>query len=55
MFYTMLLFKNAFTYFRMGYSAAMAWLLFLMVMVLTIVLFSTSRRWVHYSGGGEGD
>jgi multiple sugar transport system permease protein len=55
MFYTMLLFKNAFTYFRMGYSAAMAWLLFIMVMVLTIVLFSTSRRWVHYSGGGEGD
>jgi multiple sugar transport system permease protein len=55
MFYTMLLFKNAFTYFRMGYSAAMAWLLFIMVMVLTVVLFSTSRRWVHYSGGGEGD
>jgi multiple sugar transport system permease protein len=55
MFYTMLIFKNAFTYFRMGYSAAMAWILFLIVLVLTIVLFSTARRWVHYSGGGENE
>jgi multiple sugar transport system permease protein len=55
MFYTMLIFKNAFTYFRMGYSAAMAWILFLIVLVLTIVLFSTARHWVHYSGGGENE
>jgi len=54
LFYNLLLFRNAFTYFRMGYASAMAWLLFLIVMLFTILLFASSRYWVHYSSG-EGD
>ncbi len=50
MFYVLLLYRNAFVYFRMGYSSAMAWVLFLIVLIITLVLVRTSRRWVYYSG-----
>jgi len=51
LFYSVWLYQQAFTYFHMGYAAAMAWVLFLATMVLTAVLLLTSRRWVHYGGG----
>ncbi|HEX9124473.1 MAG TPA: sugar ABC transporter permease [Actinomycetota bacterium] len=38
-------------YTHMGYAAAMAWALFLVVMACTVVLTKTSGRWVHYQGG----
>lgn len=50
-FYSLLLFRNAFSYFKMGYASAMAWLLFVVVMLVTLVLFRTSSRWVYYEGG----
>ena len=40
-----------FQYFHLGYAAAMAWFLFLIIMVCTLVLIKTSSRWVHYQGG----
>lgn len=48
--YALYLFNNAFRYFRMGYASAMAWILFLIVLAATLLLFRTSRRWVHYEG-----
>jgi multiple sugar transport system permease protein len=53
MFYNLYLFKNAFNYNLMGYGSAMAVVLFVIVLILTILLFSTSGRWVFYSGGKE--
>jgi len=50
-FYSLLLYRNAFSYFKMGYASAMAWLLFAAVFVLTLVLFRSSGRWVYYEGG----
>jgi multiple sugar transport system permease protein len=50
-FFNMHLYKTAFTFFDMGYGATQAWLIFLVALVLTIILFSTSRRWVYYAGG----
>jgi len=50
-FYVYHLFKNAFEYSRMGYAAAMAWLFFLIVLVLTLLQFRLSKRWVYYAGG----
>lgn len=47
MFYTMYLYQNAFQFFKMGYASAMAWILFLIVLVATAVLFRTSG-WVYY-------
>ncbi|WP_019007472.1 carbohydrate ABC transporter permease [Cohnella laeviribosi] len=50
MFYVMYLYQNAFTYLKMGYASAMAWILFLIVLVLTVLIFVTQNRWVHYQG-----
>jgi len=49
-FYVMYLYDNAFKYFQMGYASAMAWILFIIIMSLTAVIFITSNRWVHYQG-----
>jgi multiple sugar transport system permease protein len=48
LFYIMYLFKRAFEYFQMGYASALAWLLFLVIGVLTAAQFYLSKRWVHY-------
>jgi multiple sugar transport system permease protein len=45
------LFDNAFLYLRMGYASAMAWILFLIVFVLTMLAMKLSDRHVHYGGG----
>jgi len=50
LFYTLYLYQKGFTEFRMGYAAAMAWLLVLVIAAITAVLFGTSRRWVFYAG-----
>jgi len=52
-FYSMYLYRNAFRFFKMGYASAMAWLLFLIVVTITLVLFRTSARWVYYGGEAE--
>lgn len=49
-FYVYHLYKNAFEFSRMGYAAAMAWMFFLIILVLTLVQFRFSRRWVFYAG-----
>jgi ABC-type sugar transport system permease subunit/ABC-type glycerol-3-phosphate transport system substrate-binding protein len=48
LFYAYHLFNNAFRYLRMGYAAAMAWVLFIIVFGLTLVQLKLSQRWVHY-------
>ena len=50
LFYVYHLFNNAFRYLKMGYAAAMAWFLFLVVVILTAVQVKLSQRWVHYEG-----
>ena len=48
LFYAYYLFNNAFRYFKMGYASAQAWLLFVVVLVLTLVQWRLSKKWVHY-------
>jgi multiple sugar transport system permease protein len=45
------LFREAFVNNHMGYASAIGWLLFVIVLVLTLVLFGISRRRVYYAGG----
>jgi ABC-type sugar transport system permease subunit len=45
------LFREAFTFNRMGYGAAIAWLIFVIVLVLTLVIFAFARKRVYYAGG----
>jgi multiple sugar transport system permease protein len=47
-FYALYLFERAWRYLDMGYASAMAWVLFLVIMSVTGLLFATQRRWVHY-------
>jgi multiple sugar transport system permease protein len=49
-FYVLYLYENAFKYFRMGYASALAWLLFLIILALTIIMFRWSAFWVYYEG-----
>ena len=41
---------NGFRFFKMGYASAIAWILFFVILFLTIVQFLTARRWVYYEG-----
>ena len=50
LFYLLYLYKNAFNWFEMGYASALAWVLFLIIMVCTLILLRSSTLWVHYEG-----
>ena len=49
-FITVYLYKTGFADGRMGYAAAIAWVLLLAVAIIAFILFRTQRNWVHYSG-----
>lgn len=51
--YVLYMYRRAFTYFDMGYSCALAWILVAIVGVFTVVLFKTQGSWVHYEAGRE--
>jgi multiple sugar transport system permease protein len=54
LFYVLYTYRNAFGYFKNGYASAMAWLMFIVVMILTFLLFRTQKLWVYYEvEGGE--
>lgn len=48
LFYTLYLYQEGFTSFRMGYASAMGWVLLLIIGVFTALNFWASRRWVYY-------
>jgi multiple sugar transport system permease protein len=50
LFYSLYLYRNAFSYFHMGYASAMAWILFMIIMAATMIVFKSSARWVFYGG-----
>ncbi|MCL4544704.1 MAG: sugar ABC transporter permease, partial [Chloroflexi bacterium] len=49
-FYVLYLYQEAFQYFHMGYATALAWVLFLVIFVMTVLAFWSSRHWVYYEG-----
>jgi multiple sugar transport system permease protein len=53
LFYVLYTFRNAFGYFKNGYASAMAWVMFLVILLLTLILFRTQKRWVYYEVEGE--
>jgi multiple sugar transport system permease protein len=52
-FFSIYLYRNGFQYLRMGKASALAWMLFVVIVVFTSVLFKTSARWVYYGGESE--
>ncbi|HLV81438.1 MAG TPA: sugar ABC transporter permease [Chthonomonadaceae bacterium] len=49
-FYTMYLYDNAFIYHKMGYACAMGWILFVIILILTMAALKISERHVYYGG-----
>lgn len=49
--YVLYLYRRAFTYFDMGYSCALAWVLVAIIAVFTVILFKTQKGWVYYEAG----
>jgi multiple sugar transport system permease protein len=47
------LYQTAFSFLQMGYASAMAWIMFLIIFVLTIFQFKLAGRWVYYEGEGR--
>ena len=52
LFYILYLYKNAFNWFEMGYASALAWVLFAIILVLTLIMLRSSSRWVYYESPG---
>lgn len=53
LFVVMYLFREGFRYFHMGYASAIAWILFLIIVTITIIQFRLSKRWVYYEAGTD--
>jgi len=50
--YSLYLFIQGFEFFNMGYASAMAWIMLIIVGILTAIIFATSKFWVHYESEG---
>lgn len=48
LFYVLYLYENAFEFFKMGYASAMAWVMLVMLLVVTLLIFRSSQVWVFY-------
>ena len=47
------LYQEAFQFFKMGYAAALSWIMFIIIVVLTSIIFKSSSSWVYYEDGGK--
>jgi multiple sugar transport system permease protein len=50
LFYSVYLYQNAFLFLKMGYASAMAWILFIIILLLTLLLLKVSDRFTYYAG-----
>jgi multiple sugar transport system permease protein len=46
--YVLYLYRNAFEFFKMGYASALAWILFFLLLGMTLLVFRSSALWVYY-------
>lgn len=51
LFYSLMVYRTAFKQSRMGYSAAMSWVFFVIIAVLTLIVFKSQKKWVVYENG----
>jgi multiple sugar transport system permease protein len=50
LFFLLYIYRHAFLYFNAGYASALAWVLFVVIVVFTVLVFRTARSWVYYEG-----
>lgn len=51
--YSLYMFQKAFTYYEMGYASALAWVLLIIISIITAIIFKSSSYWVFYEAKGE--
>lgn len=51
--YIMYLFRRAFSFYEMGYASALAWILLVVIAIITVIIFRTAPHWVYYESKGE--
>ncbi|MDF2963041.1 MAG: sugar transporter permease [Paenibacillus sp.] len=51
--YSLYLYRRAFSFYEMGYASAMAWIMLIIIGVITFAIFKSSAYWVHYESKGE--
>jgi len=54
LFYVLYLYRRAFQDLRMGYASALAWILFMVILTLSLLILKSARSWVHYEGQLKG-
>ncbi|MBC7078622.1 MAG: sugar ABC transporter permease, partial [Synergistales bacterium] len=54
LFYSLYLFRKAFYDFRMGYASSLAWVMFLIILILTLLQLWLSKHWVYYEAAATG-
>lgn len=47
------IYDDAFQTLKMGYASSLSWVLFMIILVLTLIIFRSSKSWVHYEDGGR--
>lgn len=52
-FTSLMIYNYSFKFFRMGYASAMSWILFIVIMVFTAIIFMTQNKWVYYADEGK--
>jgi len=49
----LLIYENGFKFFKMGYASAQSWILFIIILIFTLVVFKSSSKWVYYEDGAK--
>ncbi len=55
LFYLLHLYRNGFQWFQMGYASALAWFLFVLILIASLIQFRLAGRWVYYEGESDGN
>jgi multiple sugar transport system permease protein len=53
LFYALHLYQQGFEFLNMGYATALAWVLFVIILAVTLIINRTSGSWVYYAGEGS--
>ncbi|HEY4537478.1 MAG TPA: sugar ABC transporter permease [Erysipelothrix sp.] len=52
-FYGLYVYENAFKHHKLGYASANAWIMFVVILLLTLIVFRSSHSWVHYESSPD--
>lgn len=47
------LYDEGFKFYKMGYASALSWILFLIILIVTLITFKSSKHWTYYEDGGD--